>query len=120
VNGLQVSDTGVAAGMLGSPATQQQQKPGLDMTDLMRELDSLYNRYNSANAFSKVPIYAVQREEMPTSPANLAFPWWKPVSTLAGMLDYSRRGQSAITFNPTWAGPNINSIRWGYSNIANL
>lgn len=54
MNGLQVSDTGVAAGMLGSPATQQQQKPGLDMTDLMRELDSLYNRYNSANAFSKV------------------------------------------------------------------
>jgi len=71
----------------------------LDLKPLMKELDILYQRYNeSATGLTKVPIYNVQSvfNDIP-KPRNIPFPWWKPVCTLAQMVDFPRK--HAVTFS---------------------
>jgi len=65
---------------------------GLSLKTLMAELDILYQRYNSnAIGLSKVPIYNVQNvcNDIPKT-RNMTFPWWKPICTLAQMVDFPR------------------------------
>jgi len=81
--------------------TEPETKPEacLDLKPLMKELDILYQRYNeSATGLTKVPIYNVQSvfNDIP-KPRNIPFPWWKPVCTLAQMVDFPRK--HAVTFS---------------------
>eukprot|EP00090_Calanus_glacialis_P033937 TRINITY_DN5658_c0_g1_i6.p1 TRINITY_DN5658_c0_g1~~TRINITY_DN5658_c0_g1_i6.p1 ORF type:complete len:831 (-),score=269.41 TRINITY_DN5658_c0_g1_i6:116-2608(-) len=64
----------------------------LNLKTLMAELDVLYQRYNDSSVgLTKVPIYNVQNvgNEIPKT-RNMTFPWWKPVCTLAGMVDFPK------------------------------
>jgi len=62
----------------------------LNLKTLMAELDILYQRYNGNTVgLTKVPIYNVQCNEIPKA-RNAAFPWWKPICTLAQMVDFPR------------------------------
>jgi len=62
---------------------------GLTLKTLMSELDILYQRYNgNAIGLSKVPIYNVCNDIQKTR--NMTFPWWKPICTLAQMVDFPR------------------------------
>ena len=64
----------------------------LNLKALMAELDVLYQRYNDSSVgLTKVPIYNVQNvgNEIPKT-RNMTFPWWKPVCTLAGMIDFPK------------------------------
>jgi len=63
----------------------------LDLQSLMAELDILYRQFNNSVSYSKIPIYNVKNglNEIPKV-RNMTFPWWKPVCTLAQMVDYPR------------------------------
>jgi len=62
----------------------------LNLKTLMAELDILYQRYNgNAIGLSKVPIYNVQCNAIPKT-RNMTFPWWKPICTLAQMVDFPK------------------------------
>eukprot|EP00091_Calanus_sinicus_P022227 TRINITY_DN693_c0_g1_i6.p1 TRINITY_DN693_c0_g1~~TRINITY_DN693_c0_g1_i6.p1 ORF type:complete len:702 (+),score=216.36 TRINITY_DN693_c0_g1_i6:294-2399(+) len=64
----------------------------LNLKTLMAELDVLYQRYNDSSiGLTKVPIYNVQNvgHEIPKS-RNMTFPWWKPMCTLAEMVDFPK------------------------------
>eukprot|EP00091_Calanus_sinicus_P023692 TRINITY_DN8138_c0_g1_i7.p1 TRINITY_DN8138_c0_g1~~TRINITY_DN8138_c0_g1_i7.p1 ORF type:complete len:164 (+),score=40.13 TRINITY_DN8138_c0_g1_i7:95-586(+) len=68
----------------------------LNLKTLMAELDVLYQHYNnSLIGLTKVPIYNVQKE-IPKS-RNMTFPWWKPICTLAKMVDFPKH--LAVTGN---------------------
>jgi len=73
-------------------------EPCLDMGSLMKELDVLYQRYNESSiGLTKVPIYNVQNvyKDIPKT-RNIPFPWWKPMCTLAQMVDFPKK--YAVTF----------------------
>jgi len=64
----------------------------LNLKTLMAELDVLYQRYNDSSVgLTKVPIYNVQNvgNEIPKT-RNMTFPWWKPMCTLAEMVDFPK------------------------------
>jgi len=63
----------------------------LDLQSLMAELDILYRQFNNSVGYNKIPIYNVKNglNEIPKA-RNMTFPWWKPVCTLAQMVDYPR------------------------------
>jgi len=65
---------------------------GLTLKSLMTELDILYQRYNgNALGLSKVPIYNVHNVCNDIQKTrNMTFPWWKPICTLAQMVDFPK------------------------------
>jgi len=71
----------------------------LNLKTLMKELDVLYQRYNDSSVgLTKVPIYNVQsvHSDIPKT-RNMPFPWWKPICTLAQMVEFPRK--NAVTFS---------------------
>jgi len=68
-----------------------QANTSLDLQSLMAELDILYRQFNNSIGYSKIPIYNVKNglNDIPKV-RNMTFPWWKPVCTLAQMVDYPR------------------------------
>ena len=66
----------------------------LDFDTLMRDLDTLYQKYSYINNnMAKVPIYSVGKDLIkPVS--NTPFPWWKPITSYAAMMDQTRTVES--------------------------
>ena len=66
----------------------------LDFDTLMRDLDTLYQKYSYINNnMAKVPIYSVGKDLI-RSVSNTPFPWWKPITSYAAMMDQTRTVES--------------------------
>jgi len=74
----------------------------LDLKQLMRDLDLLYQQYSFGGAhYNKVPIYSVAMngdKEIPRT-RNAPFPWWRPMCTLANMVDMPQKNALAVLEN---------------------
>ena len=62
----------------------------LDFDTLMRDLDTLYQKYSYINNnMAKVPIYSVGKDLIKPM-SNTPFPWWKPITSYAQLVDQPR------------------------------
>jgi len=82
------------------PTTPTSSQPcttvSLDFDTLMRDLDTLYQKYSYINNnldLAKVPIYSCGKDMIKTM-SNTPLPWWKPITSYAAMFDQPRTVES--------------------------
>ena len=77
-----------------SPSSQPCTTVSLDFDTLMRDLDTLYQKYSYINNnMAKVPIYSCGKDLIKTM-SSTPLPWWKPITSYAAMFDQPRTVES--------------------------